>query len=38
MPFTKENLMMLYSLSLEDVDRTLTAATIPVDKEADEDE
>jgi hypothetical protein len=38
MPFTKENLMMLYSLSLEDVDRTLTAATIPLDKETYEDE
>lgn len=38
MPFTKENLMMLYSLSLEDVDRTLTAATISVDKETYEDE
>ncbi|OWY65350.1 hypothetical protein B7486_42455 [cyanobacterium TDX16] len=38
MPFTKENLMMLYSLSLEDVDRTLTAATISLDKETYEDE
>jgi len=38
MPFTKENLMMLYSLPLEDVDRTLTAASIPLDKESYEDE
>ena len=26
MPFTKENLMMLYSLSQEDVDQSLIAA------------
>lgn len=38
MPFTKENLMMLYSLSEEDVDRSLTAAKLPVDKQSYEDE